>query len=67
MRNKSETLKLRQVHNLTSTCMSIKRKEFVKTSVHLTETVQFVTTTQFNQNAPDIGKVQPEVPIISVV
>lgn len=44
-----------------------KKKEKI---VHLTETVQFISTTHFNQNAPDIGKVQPEVPkgqIISAV
>ena len=50
--------------------MSVKKKEFGETSVHLTETVQFISTTPFNQNAPDIGKVQPEVPkgpIISAI
>jgi len=40
--------------------MSIKRKEFGKTSVHVTETVLLISTTCFNQNAPDIVKVQPE-------
>lgn len=29
---------------------------------HLTETVQFISATHFNRYAPDIGKVQPEVP-----
>lgn len=38
--------------------MSVKRS----LGKHLTETVQFISATHFNQYAPDIGKVQPEVP-----
>lgn len=44
--------------------MSIKRKEFEKIPVHLTGTVQFISTL-----SQDTGKVQPDVPkspIISI-
>jgi len=38
------------------------KKEFGKTSLHLTETVKSISATHFNQGAPDVAAFQPEVP-----